>query len=492
MLQKILNRIPLMYGVSVALFIIAPLCYIARYNHAGADDYEVSRLLVQTQSIWQTAMVLMERSASYTGVFLQALLQPADVEGIGFKIVPIGVMLAYWATFYAGIAALLPHRIQTDERILFALACFAVFFRLMESPMQTLFWSMSAIGYTSGYVLAVLFIVVLAQYLCSNYTSQSDSNGNPIGFVGLYAIVVVAMLLALGSLPVVSLLTLGLCAGGLLYALLNGYKSKYMPLAFVVLLAVAVLWLMLTAAGSLRRMAESGYQGWADRPILAPMIFALNMYRDYLAKWLSDSLMMISSLAFLAWLTEKRIVPQLRLPVWLPFATTVIFGYLWFFVPKLLVGYIAARQKDTALVFFLTGWVLSLVYLAAFLQKHKRLCPAVGGWRVVVFGAMLLTLLLPQYTSNMRLLWVDIRSGAAARHDAEMKNRYQAVRKAQEYMHGVEEVIVLDSLQAMPSTIYKGDLEADSNDWLNRSFAGYFGVKALIVRRKADKATRIP
>jgi hypothetical protein len=30
--------------------------YISRYNHAGADDFEVSRLLIHTQNTWQTAM----------------------------------------------------------------------------------------------------------------------------------------------------------------------------------------------------------------------------------------------------------------------------------------------------------------------------------------------------------------------------------------------------------------------------------------------------
>jgi hypothetical protein len=186
---------------------------------------------------------------------------------------------------------------------------------------------------------------------------------------------------------------------------------------------------------------------------------------------------MLSSVAFTGWLVEKRIAPQLRLPLWVPFAATFAFGYLWFFTPKLLVNYIASRQIDTGLAFFITGWIVSLVYLADFLQRQNLLHEAGRGWRSVIFGAMLLTLLLPQYVSNMRHLWVDIRSGSAARHDVEMTQRYRAMRQQKQ----TKQPLVLDSLQAKPLTIWKGDLLPDTNDWLNRSFAHYFGHTAVRV-----------
>ncbi len=416
-------------------------------------------------------MALMKRSASYTGVLAQALFQPADVQGIGFRIVPIGIVLVYLVTFYTGIAALLPRHSTTSERWLFALACFAVFFRLMESPMQTIFWSMSAIGYTSGYVLAILFIALLTRYLCI------DSS---VGMAGKYIMVIVAMLLAMGSLPVVSLLTVGLCAGALLYALLNGQRQKRLALGFLLLLALLVLAYLLTAPGTARRISEGGHQSLVERPILSLALFAFNMYRDYLAKWFSDSLFMLSSVAFIGWLAERRVVPQLRLPLWLPFAATFAFGYLWFFTPKLLVNYIASRQIDTGLVFFITGWILSLVYLADFLQRQKFLREAGRGWHSVVFGAMLLTLLLPQYVSNMRHMWVDIRSGSAARHDMEIMQRYQIMRR----QRAGNQPLVLDTLQALPLTIWKGDFIPDTSNWANRSFAHYFGHTTISVKQR--------
>lgn len=470
MLQKIWNRIPLIYALAVIVLIIAPLLYISRYNHAGADDFEVSGLLVRTQSIWQTAMALMKRSAAYTGVLVQALFQPADVQGIGFRLVPIGVVLLYLVTFYAGITALLPRHSTASERGVFMLACFAVFFRLMESPMQTIFWSMSAIGYTSGYALAILFIALLTQYLCIDSST---------GMAGKYAMVIVAMLLAMGSLPVVSLLTVGLCAGALLYALLNGQRQKWPALGFLLLLALLVLAYLLTAPGTARRISEGGHQGLVERPVLSLALFAFNMYRDYLARWFSDSLFLLSSVAFIGWLAERRVMPQLRLPLWLPFVATFAFGYLWFFIPKLLVNYIASRQIDTGLVFFITGWILSLMYLAAFLQRQHLLHEAGRGWRSVVFGAMLLTLLLPQYVSNMRHMWVDIRSGSAARHDLEITRRYQMMHR----QRAGNQLLVLDTLQAMPLTIWKGDFIPDTSNWANRSFARYFGHTTISVKQ---------
>jgi hypothetical protein len=102
---------------------------------------------------------------------------------------------------------------------------------------------------------------------------------------GKYVMVIVAMLLAMGSLPVVSLLTVGLCAGALLYALLNGQRPKWLPLGFLLLLALLVLAYLLTAPGTARRISEGGHQSLVERPILSLALFAFNMYRDYLAKW---------------------------------------------------------------------------------------------------------------------------------------------------------------------------------------------------------------
>lgn len=481
-MQKILNRMPFFYAASVMLFIIAPLVYIARYNHAGSDDFQVSGLLMHTGSVLKTATVLMQRSAAYTGVFLQALLQPADIEGIGFKLVPVGIIATYLMTFYTLAAAFLPQS-RTDERICFALACFSVFFRLTESPMQTFFWSMSAIIYTSGYFVFAIFILMLVRYLLRVNSADNglDSAQNIIGRLqiiftegfGMYAAMAILMLLTIGFSGVVSLLTVGLCAGAWVYVVLNGPKQKQLPLAFLLLGALLLLVYLLGAPGSLRRIAESGSPSWTERPIIAPAIFAFNMYRDYLAKWFSDSLFMLGSLALVFWLSEKRAMPQLRLPVWLPFAASIVCGYLWFFVPKFSVGYIASRHADMALVFFITGWLVSLTYGAAFLRE--RLSGSL--WRPVIFAAMLLTLLLPQYVSNMRFLWTDICSGAAAQHDKEMKRRYALMRTHR------GKAVELPPLQTYPITIYKGDLEADTAYWVNRAFARYFGQTAVSVKK---------
>ncbi|WP_448520485.1 hypothetical protein [Rhodoflexus sp.] len=472
MLERLLNRLPWVYGAFVLVWMILPLFYIARYNHAGADDFEVSGLLVRTQSIWQTAMALMERSAAYTGVFAQAIFQPADVQGIGFRVVPVAIILTYLATFFVGIRSLLSRNsLQTYG--LLALGFFAVFFRLMESPAQTFFWSMSAIAYASSYTLAIVFLVLLGRYLSSEQARITQ-----------FGLLFLAMVAALGTHPVVSLLIVGLCVGALCYAGWQGQRQLYLPLGLLLVVAVVLLGLILAAPGSLRRISESGHQGWLDRPVLSPLYFAFNMYRDYVAKWLSDSLFMLSSLALVAWLIEKRITPRLPMPLWLPFVLTFGFGYMWFAVPKLLVNYIALRQIDTGIAFFLTGWLVSLVYVAAFIRR-QWVVGETGTWlRPVVFAAMIATLLLPQYVSNMRFLWVDIRSGTAARYDAEVKSRYHVIGLSR----AEKKVLVLDSLQAMPTMIYKGDLEVNSNYWLNRSFASYFGIAAVTVNRAPDKS----
>ncbi|MCS7019951.1 MAG: hypothetical protein RMJ87_12765 [Cytophagales bacterium] len=473
MLQKIWNRLPLIYAFAVIILIIAPLLYISRYNHAGADDFEVSGLLMHTQSIWQTAMALMKRSAAYTGVFAQALFQPSDVQGIGFRLVPICIILAYLLTFYGGIAALLPQQSTFQERLLIAVSCFAIFFRLMESPMQTIFWSMSAIAYASSYVLAVGFATALVSYLCTSSESSVPS------FVS-YGVVGIAMLMAMGVQPVVSVLTVGLCIGVWLYALLRSYrKEKRLFLGLLVLMALLALAYLLTAPSTARRLSEGGVSNLAQLRLLSSAIFAFNMYRDYLAKWLSDSLLMLSSVVFVLWLVQKRIVPRLPIPIWMPFAATWFVGFLWFWIPKLLVSYIAARHMDMALVFFMTGWGVSLFYLAALVGQRCAVAEKNTWLLNLVFAAMLLTLLLPQYVSNMRQVWIDIDSGSAAQHDAEIKRRYAVMRLA-----GANELIALDTLQAMPLTIYKGDLIADTADWSNRAFAHYFQRRTVTVKSR--------
>ncbi|MCS6967286.1 MAG: hypothetical protein RMJ44_07950 [Cytophagales bacterium] len=473
MFKKIFAWLPSVYAIAVIVLVLAPLCWIARYNHASADDYEVSRLLLHTRSIWQTTAVLMQRSGHWTGCFLQALFQPVYLEGIGFQLVPIGIILTLLIIFYLGWSFLLCWTINFRQGALLSLSSFAVFFRLIETPEQIIFWSMCAISYIGGYVCTILFLITLVNYL----HRQNFLN---------YAILIITTLLAAGSSAIASLLVVILCTGVWIYALYHRKWQIFLPLFLLTLLSLTALVLIINSPGTLNRMAEYGSQSWLERSWQQPAIFALNMYRHYLAKWLGDSLFMLSSLAVVIWLVEKRPAIAFSSPVvWLISFVMLAGSYLYFFIPQLAVGYIAGRHKDMALLLFLTGGSILLFQAACWLKQQFADSIPAKWLPPLLLAGMLLTLTFPEYISNLRFLWEDIRSRTAAKYDAQIRRLYQAAR----LYAGKPDTLAVEALQARPFMLYVQDseLEADPSNWKNRAFASYFGIAAVRLVQKQEK-----
>jgi len=128
------------------------------------------------------------------------------------------------------------------------------------------------------------------------------------------------------------------------------------------------------------------------------------------------------------------------------------------------------RTLNMACFYFLPTWFLALtVWDRAVLRKLVPTPPAVNrswwAWVAVLAGTLFL------FSGRDGLVTADLLGGRMARYDADMMQRYAMVRQAAQR----REEVVLGPVH-YPRCLVILPLDTDANYWMNRSYAGYFGV----------------
>lgn len=148
MLKLIYKYSGLIFLLCMLILIIVPAMWVSIYNHPCSDDFGLN-VKMQGRNIFELVYdFYLTWGGAYVGVFFQALLQPSEV--IGFKIVPILIILLFIGSFYFMLHIFFGEKFSFTEKIMGALIAFCLFFLQIDAPNETIYWVMSASAYIAG------------------------------------------------------------------------------------------------------------------------------------------------------------------------------------------------------------------------------------------------------------------------------------------------------------------------------------------------------
>jgi hypothetical protein len=132
------------------------------------------------------------------------------------------------------------------------------------------------------------------------------------------------------------------------------------------------------------------------------------------------------------------------------------------------------RTVNVAYFAFLILWFLATsMWLASGHRLASSLKSLCRDWRLPVAVLLIASLAL---TRNSYALELDLISGRLAEFNRGMRGRYAALLACQE--RG-QRSCDIDALRSKPASFYVLDVSSDPTDWVNVSYARYFGVSEV-------------
>ncbi|GAB4199969.1 MAG: hypothetical protein OHK0057_18260 [Thermoflexibacter sp.] len=447
------------------IFIIVPAMWVSIYNHPCSDDFGLN-VKMRGRNLFEFVYdFYLTWGGSYVGVFLQALSQPSEV--IGFKIVPILVILLFIGSFYFMLHIFFGEKFSFTEKIMGALIAFCLFFLQIDAPNETIYWVMSASAYQAGYLLFILFVGLIILWLRKQYIFKSSSIH--------YGLLLLFAVLTTGHIANIGLITLGTCGLLIIYVF---FKRRHLLFSSFILLVVALIGfsIFFFAPGNFIRGGGLSQ----ERDLIAHLLLSAKTYFSYLTRWFANSFFILSSFIFVFVVVQKKAISSTKIFFLISFSITLIFSYSFMFLPQYTVGYIAGRHIDMAYLFFLGGWFLTLYFLVSnyhhfFLEASLDASVAYLKTACLI-GTLLI--LFPTPPSNERKLIEDIVRQTAKKYDEERNQRHleviQKKKQGQRYL-------VLKPLQHKPFMLFKQDLSPKPQHWYNQMFAHYYGLDSVKV-----------
>ncbi|WP_151087664.1 DUF6056 family protein [Hymenobacter baengnokdamensis] len=479
------------FFLTLALVSVLPFLVLSFYSHPVADDYVFSGFYKRIGWLaFQKVFYLNWQGLYTTNAVMCSPLNPVAHDRFDL----------YWIPCWLGIGSIVASlwllmRYLTRDRLATLVITSAVLFAYLyqtPSPAEGLFWLNANWAYQMSISIGLLLILVLLQAFQNKQVS-----------LGYWVAAAILTIILIGTNFIAAMLTAFAIGVGMLLNLRNkNTRLWWMALLLIACVALAIVVLapgntvrIKTEAASSATAALTNQARTASKLITGVVRGTLFLVYS-LVNWLGNGVILALSVVLAPILSavsknteapltiffKKRFVPLLAggVMVMLPFFPT----YLAEGVPP------AGRVTNVIYFVFIMVW-LSMLYAAVTWWRrvastsHRQ--PAYITFAMATF--LVIALLTDsnyslaysnkgQSSNNIALAYKDWLSGAAKQFDAQHKKRYQLM------MVPGHEGVVLDSLTAVPRTIYLDDLHPDSTHWANRAYAKFFGKAYVRVNRR--------
>jgi hypothetical protein len=443
--------------------------WVSIYNHPFADDFWLTNYLIDNnKNPFKVAYLLyMNWTGVYSGFFIQALLQPTNI--IGFKIMPIVLIILYLASFYYILHVFAGNRLSTKEKIIGCLILYVLFFSHMSGVSQGIYWVMSSIAYTFGYLLTVLLIGFTANLFKRRFIFNS--------FKKHFILTLFICFVTVGANSNTAILSVAYLSIFVIYTYL--YQKKLLPYASLLFIfSLLCFCIVMVAPGNFVRFKAQNTENYS---LIESIFTSLKLSFSFISQWLNNGFFILATTLFTFILIEKKIISKDHIhPI---FPILIAFGvfYSWLFFPIKIVGQAGHRHMNMAYLYFILGWFVSIYYLISYMVNKKFFTlPEIGNGlkkTTYILGIMLLFVHSPHY--NQRMLYEDLFRGTAKRFDEEMYARYKKIEK--EKTKG-NKYIVFEKIKNRPYTLFTGDMQNDVNNYYNKDFSKYFGLDSVRIR----------
>ena len=487
--------------LSVAALVLGalPLYAISLYNHPYYDDYGFSAKAHQAwrdtgsvgavlRAAWESAAKTRQSwQGTYTGTLLSNV-QPGIFSERLYFIGTFVLLTAFIACFLYFFSVVMG-RLGMDRTGRWTLGCLAVtlMIQFMPDAGEAFFWFNGGIGNTFIYSLMALAAALMVRL--------AEAKGRA---VGLTAALCVLMVLLGGGSYGGGLLSVCMLAVCLVWMLRVRHPRRWRFAGLTALLLICFAYSM-SAPGNAVRAGVIGYRASAVKAVLQALYYGVAQMSAYLR----PALIAVTLAVLPALYGAAKKSPWRFSHPWLVLGLTGALYCTQMTPPLYAIASIGAgRIVNTYFISFVALWFPVVYYLAGFAARRLE---AAGRGQLIrpltarSYGALLAVSLcllgmgcLACRPAGEALYGVQnlsgpsaalsILSGEAARYDAEMTLREEALNDP------TQPVVTLSPLTAVPD-VFMDDLIVPGAEYdVRPSLAAYYGKEAILIAGEEENA----
>ncbi|NIJ51639.1 DUF6056 family protein [Dyadobacter arcticus] len=456
-------------NIFLMITVLLPMLALSYYNHPSpADDYCYIDTVFRFG--WLEAMNYYYSgwTGRYFGIFLNHS-NPLLFHSItGFKVLPVLLLLAVIFSLYSLFRHLTP-TLSRMAHIGFAGVVFFLYVLKMPSMAEAFYWMASFVTFTIPSIFTLFWIVLVLRWYRQDTQPAKILLGSLSGFL-VFAVI--------GSGEATLLTIMLLIAAWWVYRLIY-FRTVDGFMIAMLLVSLVSCYFYFSAPGNSARIGGNPLGG--NIPFSVISSFKKLAYLVY--DWVFRTPLIFFSVAWLVVLSRLSNGARnyFSIPVW--YAVLLFIGIL---AAQLFPNYYGVgidpspRIINCVYFFFLIGWFYVIGVVFHYLKKRKI---DYFHFTVVRYGALYAILVVSIVLSfwrspNIRLIFSDLLRGKAAAFDKEMFERYAMLRNSK------EDIVYLPLIQSKPLSIFvDDDIKANPNHWWNRCLAGYYGKKAIYMKK---------
>ena len=469
-------NLPSWFSLRYSLFIfflvlaLAPFFLLSFYDHPSADDYCYANKALKTGFLENQIDIYRTWTGRYLENALLDSLNPLVYKtSLGYQLIPVFLLLSLFATFLILVKVLLGGLLSFLQQLATALAGLVLYLANLPSLAEGIYWMSGTYNYQIPAVLFLLFTALLLRFALGDTLGKKPRN--------LITLVLFLLVFLIAGGNETTLTLLLFCVGTATVLMFRRGKGESRGL--LLLLTLAALLGAIYSLMSPGNWARASLFPSKQQPLLT-LLLTLYQVTKYLIIWVGDFSLIAASLLFffsLGRVFRKEHRPAIPLPIdpkiyYLIFITAVILAFS--ISPWLTGTLMPGRAVNFIYLFFLVGWFFGLFLMVGyFVKRNSVLFRRISGSAFVfLFTVFVISVFWP--SKNIYTAYSDLLTRASG-YDQSLLARYKKL----EDCRGNEESCVVEELSLKPGSVFFDDITADENDWRNRCYAEYYGIRSV-------------
>lgn len=455
----------------ITFLLVLPFLVSGFFANPWTDDLYYS-FIAKDQGIFDA---LIYYYTHFNGRYLSItllLLNPLSFDLIwGYKLIPPLIILMTAMGVFSLLAQFTAKSLPLKNRLFFTLLILLVFFDQMPDVRPGLYWISASVTYLAAGSLFLIFLALLCKV---RQNRDSRHTGPKVGAV------ILALLLP-GANEIILALLLGLLICLFSYDVYQQKKADIFLLSTLIAAGTGAGFALFTPSNLIRM---STYEG--SRDLLLTLEKAFLTTTTSMTTWLGTPLVLLMTLLVAITVYKntplanhlKKIHPAITSSLFL----LAIFGT--YFVPFWGMGLHPPRRVENLVyLLFLVGWLINTAILTAFARQKIASVLQRAPQKLLLFVfAIYLLGAWGMGHSNLILVSKDLFSGTSYRYDQELQQRYAFLRENPAPECSVK------MLRNQPKSLFFGDIYFTGDNWINRSYADYFGKTTILLERPQNSS----
>lgn len=462
--------------MAAASVVLLPFLILSAFTHPQNDDFGFAVYSLAYGFVGANAEWYKVWTGRYFATAVMSVSPVVFWSLAAYKCVPAVIMGLLSCGSFRLVSALSPPDTEGSTRWLLALSLVALFLVGMPNVVQGIYWMTGAVTYQLG--VALLLFVVASVLLLPQVTRRS-ARWRRIAAAAFLAAC------ATGTSEVVAMYVVGSLVAVLAIAWM---RTRRVDGAIVVVLGAAVVGtaVALASPGNFVRARLS------DRDAAGALLSAFSAATSYAWKWLSTGPILplaILLIPVFAKAARRADRPPLHPALTVPVSAAVFFAS--FFPPlyaggiqidgEIIIAPLETRTVNVMYGFFLLAFFWNVYSITAWtVARRPGSVRLVIPIRVALVAAAMVALVGP--SSNLRMAYGDVVSGAARRYDEAQMRRYRTLASCPWDVCGVP------AIHDRPETLVfhenAVDLRLDSAwyaSYKDAGFAQFFGKRRIFL-----------